>query len=219
MDSAFVPCSAQFVPRDMFDQAVSCVSRAEAEAAHATDTAMLQIAERQAELDARIAGFEAKLAAAEETAFRDLVDQQAVTARAAQAEEILDHAARFQAELTDTAPLLADLVATCMHRVIGQLAPDDVLAAVIKVAVDELRTRSALTLLVAPQDHASVTATIAAAPEKFAAVADVTVDADVPAGTMYLDGTGGLTDIGLSTQINAVCTALRQAETHDGDLS
>lgn len=212
MDGSDTPCPAHVVPRDTFDEALSCLARARQAASRRTLAAQVTIAEREVALNSRITAFEAELAAAEQSRYTDLIDEQAIRARANEAALILQDAARFQAAVDDAAPMLAELVATCLERIIGTLAPEDVLAAIVAEAMGELRAKGRLRLLVAPSNHAAISAIVADKPERFAGVAEVTPDADLAPGTMHLDGDGGFADISLSAQIDACCEVLALAD-------
>ncbi|WP_299507312.1 hypothetical protein [uncultured Roseobacter sp.] len=204
MDPTNTTCHATLVTPDEFEHAINCVTRAEAVAARIVEDASAALDTRETDLAARITEFERRFCEAEETEFRAAIDREKIAARAAEAVELLGYAAYFQGEVEAIKPWLVDLVETCLHKVIGQLDPAEVLAATVAEAVAELKAKNMLSLRVAAADHIAVADLVAAHPSHFAAVEEVVPDAELLAGTVYLEGKGGFVDIGIGAQINAI---------------
>jgi flagellar biosynthesis/type III secretory pathway protein FliH len=204
MDGAMIPCSARRVPKHELDRATTCLANAEYEAAQVVARTTAQAEVVEAGIADCMATFEDRLRAAEETEFRAFLDTGMIARRAVEAVDVLDQAARIGAEFDAVVPWLTDLVATCLRKIIGQLDPGDVLAATLGEAVSEMKAKSALGMRVASADHAAIKALVAAHPERFAAVESISPDADLPKGTIYLEGKGGYANIGTETQIAAL---------------
>ncbi|WP_299554626.1 hypothetical protein [uncultured Tateyamaria sp.] len=210
MDPANTTCHATPVTPDEFDQAISCVTRAKAVAAHIIADARAALEVQETDLAARVAEFEERRYKVEETEFRAAVDQETIAAHAAEAVAVMGHAARFQDEVVAVTPWLVDLVETCLRRIVGQLDPAEVLAATVAVAVAELKSRNALSLRFAATDHTTVADLVAAHPAHFAAVAEVVPDAGLSEGTVHLEGRGGFVEIGIAAQIEAIRSELER---------
>lgn len=211
MDGSIALSRARRVPKDEFDRATSLLANAEAEAARLIAEAHAGCAEASAraeeaetELAARIAAFDAQCRQTGEAEFAAELDRATLAQRAADAVEILDHAARFRSEVEAVTPWLAELVETSLRKIIGSLDAAELLAATIAEAVAELKAKTGLTLRVAAADQASIAAMVAAHPDRFAAVVQVSPDAGLAPGTIHLEGRGGFADIGIDAQIAAL---------------
>lgn len=208
-------CSARLVQRDELDAATGCLSRAKATAAKMIEDAQKDIQHQYATLAEATERHQGNLQAIETKAIEEAKNRASVAARASEACLVLEHATRFQSELDLAAPMLVQLVQTCLLRIIGKLDPGEVLAATVAEAIIEFQSKAALSLRISPDDQEEVRAVLAAHPETCSAVTAVITDLTLPTGSFQIEGSGGFADLTIRSQISALCSEIMQiATTH-----
>jgi flagellar biosynthesis/type III secretory pathway protein FliH len=195
------PVSAKRMPRMDFDRATECVASAEREAARIIADARAVAEGMGHRARDRAAALDQRALALDDAAFRQSLDHENATRRAAAMADVLDEAARMRAAFADATPWLTDLVQTCLRKIIGTMDKAEVIAAVVGEAVGEMNARHALVMRVAPADVADMQGIIAGHPQRFVAISAVVPDAALTTGTILLEGQGGFVAIGIAAQL------------------
>ena len=186
---------------------VETLTSAQAAADKIRAAAEKEASERRAALEQELEAYQAAaLAKADEEA----ADQRDAKLNAAVTEGLSDLVELGQAIEKDfqaSEVWLAELVQIALKKILGTLDPDAIDLALIKTAIHDFGKRWRYDLIVAPGDQARVEQMVATA--ALSSVQAVTVDPDLPLGTLRLASAAGVVDATLAVQLEQVEACLQ----------
>lgn len=129
-----------------------------------------------------------------------LREQTDADSRAAAVRDVMAMASQLEARFDALSPWLEKLIESSVTRIIGTLAPDDVNQRLVAEALRDARPVGTLRLRVHPDDARATAARLKAD----GAITEVTGDPSLAPGSCVLDCEGGLLDLSVEAQLDAV---------------
>lgn len=199
------------MPRSEVELHLGRRRRAERSAAEIVAAARAEAAALRAEMEAERTAQTARLddlarRDAERIAAGEVVRRNAEAGACAQVA-----AAAFARRLDRLEPWIVDVVALALSRIAAELPDAVAIPAIVRQAAGEIAEGGRLTLGCAPDAVGRVDALRDAHPAAFAGVTRIVGDPGLAGGAMTLTGAGGVSEIGLTTQIDALGEALSDA--------
>ncbi len=137
---------------------------------------------------------------AAEAARAALREQADADSRATAVRDVMAMASQLEARFDALSPWLEKLIESSVTRIIGTLAQDDVNQRLVTEALRDARPVGTLRLRVHPDDARATAARLKAD----GAITDVTGDPSLAPGACVLDCEGGLFDLSVGAQLDAV---------------
>ena len=107
-------------------------------------------------------------------------------------------------------PWLISVVDTVIHKIIGSIETGDVVSRLVREGMAEMDPRHTIFLRVHPDIYVDAVKSMETYPDRFKGIGKVASDSNLHADQLILEGSGGLIDVSLKTQLSVLLNELKQ---------
>lgn len=141
---------------------------------------------------------------------RKFIDVKMVEQSAEAMVDVMQTASQIKRKFEDLEPWLISFVDTAVRKIIGSFEADDLVSRLVREGMAEMDTRHTIFLRVHPEIYDDAVKAMETYPEHFNGIRKVTSDSGLRADQLFLEGSGGLVDVSLKTQLSVLLHELKQ---------